>query len=61
MKKLSLGDFLFANSDDINRAWFRYNFEDNNTDTFMDIDILAKYQHENGGFGGSDNIEHFKT
>ena len=45
-------DFIFANSDDINRAWFRYNFEDNNTDAFMDV--LAKYQHENGGFGELD-------
>jgi hypothetical protein len=43
-------DYIFANSDDINRAWFRYNFEDENTDAFMDV--LAKYQHENGGFGG---------
>ena len=36
--------------DDINRAWFRYLFEDNDTDTFLHV--LAKYQHENGGFGG---------
>jgi len=43
-------DYIFANSDGINRAWFRYNFEDGNTDAF--IDVLAKYQHENGGFGG---------
>jgi hypothetical protein len=43
-------DYIFDNSDDINRAWFRYNFEDKNTDAFMDV--LAKYQHENGGFGG---------
>lgn len=43
-------NYIFANSDDINRAWFRYNFDDNNTDAFMEV--LAKYQHENGGFGG---------
>ena len=43
-------DYIFANSDDINRAWFHYNFENSGTDTFMDV--LAKYQHENGGFGG---------
>lgn len=43
-------DFVFANSDDINRAWFRYNFEDKNAEAFMDT--LAKYQHANGGFGG---------
>ncbi len=43
-------DYIFANSDDINRAWFRYNFEDGDTGAFMDV--LAKYQHDNGGFGG---------
>ena len=43
-------DYIFANSDDINRAWFRYNFEDGDTNTFMDA--LAKYQHDDGGFGG---------
>lgn len=43
-------DYVFAHSDNINRAWFRYNFEDGDTYAFMDV--LAKYQHENGGFGG---------
>jgi len=43
-------DYIFANSDDINRAWFRYNFEDNDTDAFMRT--LSKYQYDNGGFGG---------
>lgn len=43
-------DYIFANSDAINRAWFCYNFEDNDTNAFMDV--LAKYQYENGGFGG---------
>ncbi|MHB1152612.1 MAG: hypothetical protein ACYCWE_06435 [Eubacteriales bacterium] len=43
-------NYVFAHSDDINLAWFRYNFENSDTDTFMDT--LAKYQHENGGFGG---------
>ncbi len=43
-------DYIFANGDDINRAWFRYLFEDNNADAFLNV--LAKYQHENGGFGG---------
>lgn len=43
-------DYIFTHSDDINRAWFRYNFEVANTDEFMDI--LKEYQHENGGFGG---------
>lgn len=43
-------DYIYTNSDDINRAWFRYNFEDGNTEAFMGV--LAKYQYENGGFGG---------
>ena len=43
-------DYIFAHSEDIGRAWFRYNFEDGDTDVFMDV--LADYQHENGGFGG---------
>lgn len=43
-------DYLYAYSDDINRAQFRYNFENNDSDTFMDV--LAKYQHENGVFDG---------
>jgi len=42
--------YIFANSDDIGRAWFRYHFEGNDTSVFMDA--LAKYQYENGGFGG---------
>lgn len=56
MQKLSLDhfmkarDFVFTASDEINRAWFRYNFEDQNMDRFMDS--LAKHQHANGGFGG---------
>ncbi len=43
-------DYIFAHTDDINRAWFRYNFEDSDADAFMSV--LAKYQHKNGGFGG---------
>jgi len=43
-------DYIFANSDDVNRAWFRYIFEGNDTDKFMEV--LSRYQHENGGFGG---------
>ena len=43
-------DYIFAHSDDINRAWFHYNFEGGDTVAFMDV--LTKYQHENGGFGG---------
>jgi hypothetical protein len=47
---LKARDYILKHGDDINRAWFRYNFEDGGTDAFMDV--LAKYQHENGGFGG---------
>ena len=43
-------DYIFTHADDINRAWFRYNFEDGDTNAFMDV--LGKYQHDNGGFGG---------
>lgn len=43
-------DYIFANGDDINRAWFKYLFENNNTNEFLNV--LQKYQHENGGFGG---------
>ena len=43
-------EYIFANSDEINQAWFRYNFESDDTTVFMNV--LAKYQHENGGFGG---------
>ena len=28
-------DYIFAHSEDIGRAWFRYNFEDGDTDVFM--------------------------
>ena len=43
-------DYIFANAEDIDRAWFRYIFEDNDEDAFLDV--LAKYQYNNGGFGG---------
>jgi len=43
-------DYILTNSDDIDRAWFRYNFVDHDASAFMDA--LGKYQHENGGFGG---------
>lgn len=43
-------DYIFCNLDDIGRAWFRYVFEDGNNDAFLNV--LAKYQRENGGFGG---------
>ena len=43
-------DYIFTYGDDITIAWFKYNFENNNTDEFMSV--LAQYQYENGGFGG---------
>lgn len=43
-------DYIFTHADSINRAWFTYHFEDNDTDAFLKV--LAKHQHENGGFGG---------
>lgn len=43
-------NYIYTNSNDINRAWFRYNFEDGDPCAFMDV--LAAYQYENGGFGG---------
>ena len=43
-------DFIFANADDITRAWFQYNFEDGDSAVFMKV--LKKYQREDGGFGG---------
>ena len=43
-------EYIFTHSDDISRAWFRYNFENGNADVFMDD--LAIHQHGNGGFGG---------
>lgn len=43
-------DYIFKNAEDIGRAWFRYIFEDKDANAFLDV--LAKYQHDNGGFGG---------
>lgn len=42
-------DYIFTHGDDINRAYLEYIFEDSNMDNFLNV--LAKYQHENGGFG----------
>jgi len=50
-------DFIISNGSDINTAWFRYHFGDGDTSAFMDV--LARYQNENGGFGGlSDEFEY---
>lgn len=42
--------YIKKNADPINQAWYSYNFEGMSADDFMDV--LAKYQYENGGFGG---------
>ena len=52
-------DYIFAHSEDIGRAWFRYNFEDGDTDVFMDV--LAEYQHENGGFNARSRLRQGKS
>ena len=49
-KFIKARDYIFAHGGDIDRAWFRYIFENNDTDEFLNV--LSKYQHENGGFGG---------
>ncbi|MCL2212826.1 MAG: hypothetical protein FWB93_03240 [Oscillospiraceae bacterium] len=43
-------NFIITNGDEISCAWFNYHFVDNNVDVFMNV--LAKYQHDCGGFGG---------
>ena len=42
--------YIKNNADVINLAWYAYNFEGMSSDKF--IDELAKYQYDNGGFGG---------
>lgn len=42
-------NYIFENSEHIDRALFRYVFEDKDEDAFLDI--LEKYQCDNGGFG----------
>lgn len=43
-------EYIFSNATPIEKAWFRYNFEESDTNAFMEE--LAKYQFDNGGFGG---------
>jgi hypothetical protein len=43
-------EYILANGDDVNKAWLRYNFDGEDSAAFMDV--LAKYQREDGGFGG---------
>jgi hypothetical protein len=47
---LKAKEYIFAHGDEINKAWFRYNFECADSAAFMDV--LAKYQKPDGGFGG---------
>lgn len=55
MEKLSYNnfikaqDYIFTNANEINRAWFRYNFQKEDAAVFMNE--LSKYQYEDGGFG----------
>ena len=46
---IKVRNYIFANCDDINKAWFRYNFENCDTAEFMEA--LAKHQYPDGGFG----------
>ena len=43
-------NFILTNGDEVSIARFRYHFENLDAQSFMEV--LAKYQHPNGGFGG---------
>lgn len=47
---LKARDFILTHADDVTCAWYRYQFEDGDEDAFLAV--LARHQHENGGFGG---------
>ncbi len=49
-KLLKAKEYIFANGEDIDRAWFEYVFQGKDADKFLNI--LSKYQYANGGFGG---------
>lgn len=42
--------YIYSKGTDIDRAWFRYNFEDASETEFLRV--LSRHQHKNGGFGG---------
>lgn len=42
--------YIKQHADPINAAWYSYHFENMTEADFMDV--LAKYQYKNGGFGG---------
>ena len=42
--------YIYNKGTDIDRAWFRYNFEDASETEFLRV--LSMHQHKNGGFGG---------
>lgn len=42
--------YIYNKGTDIDRAWFRYNFEDASETEFLRV--LSRHQHKNGGFGG---------
>lgn len=56
MKKLTkerfdkVGEYIFKSAAPIDIAWYNYNFINEDTDEFLNV--LAKYQFDNGGFGG---------
>lgn len=43
-------EYIKKNADEIDLAWYCYNFEGMCEDDFLDV--LSKYQYDNGGFGG---------
>lgn len=43
-------NYILTYSEEIGRAWFRYQFEDSGPQAFLEV--LAQYQRESGGFGG---------
>jgi hypothetical protein len=48
-------DDIFVQGDDINRAWFQYIFEGNDTEMFLRA--LSNYQQEDGGLGGGEEMQ----
>ncbi len=48
-------DDIFVQGDDINRAWFQYIFEGNDTEMFLRA--LSHYQQEDGGLGGGEEMQ----
>lgn len=47
---LKAKEAIFSGGSDVDRAWFRYQFEHEDTEAFLRV--LAAHQYDNGGFGG---------